>query len=209
MWVTRSTSLITPVLIEIEKPSKRWFQENGRPTADFRDAHDQLNDWRAWFGRDENTALFRRRFLFGDQYVNRQIRPQYLLIYGRRSEFERGGGHQHPGPLRNKRDTQQRADESFMTFDSIRPRFEHRSSVTVSMTAQGPCPFAFSPVYGTGTHTIDHAPILGNPADALERTVMMSDARKAYLAGRWEYWSGISRKHSDGHRIGLRAVGLE
>ena len=44
--MTRSSGLITPILIEIEKPSKRWFKENGRPTAEFRDAHDQLNDWR-------------------------------------------------------------------------------------------------------------------------------------------------------------------
>jgi hypothetical protein len=39
MWVTRSTSLITPILIEIEKPSKRWYQEKSqRPTAELRDA---------------------------------------------------------------------------------------------------------------------------------------------------------------------------
>lgn len=44
MWVTRSSGPVTPILIEIEKPSKRWFKENGRPTSAFRDAHDQLND---------------------------------------------------------------------------------------------------------------------------------------------------------------------
>jgi hypothetical protein len=54
MWVTRSTSLVTPILIEIEKPSKRWFRRDGRPTSEFTEAHDQLNDWRSWFARDEN-----------------------------------------------------------------------------------------------------------------------------------------------------------
>ena len=33
MWVTRSTSLVTPILVEIEKPSKRWFRRDGRPTS--------------------------------------------------------------------------------------------------------------------------------------------------------------------------------
>lgn len=35
MWVTRSTALITPILIEIEKPSKRWLTrtEHQRPCS--------------------------------------------------------------------------------------------------------------------------------------------------------------------------------
>jgi hypothetical protein len=37
-WVTRSSGLITPILIEIEKPSKRWFRSDGRPSGDFKDA---------------------------------------------------------------------------------------------------------------------------------------------------------------------------
>ncbi len=51
MWVTRSSGLVTPILIEIEKPSKRWFRKDGRPTGEFTEAHDQLNDWRSWFAR--------------------------------------------------------------------------------------------------------------------------------------------------------------
>lgn len=89
MWVTRSSGLVTPILIEMEKPNKRWFQHNGRPTAEFRDAHDQLNDWRAWFSHDENSALFRRQYLLFDRFDDRPLLPQFVLIYRRRSEFER------------------------------------------------------------------------------------------------------------------------
>ena len=64
MWITRSSALITPILVEIEKPSKRWFRRDGRPASDFTAAHDQLNDWRAWFGRDTNQKMFRDVFLF-------------------------------------------------------------------------------------------------------------------------------------------------
>ena len=210
MWITRSTGLVTPVLIEIEKPSKRWFQEGGRPTAAFRDAHDQLNEWRAWFGRSDNPGLFRERFLLEDQYVRRQLRPHFVLIYGRRAEFEPGGGHEDPGSLLNKRDTQQHSDESFMTFDSLRPRHDHGSSVTVTMTANGPLSFAFSPVYGTGTHTLEDSVILGDPADALQRSAMMSDSRKAYLAERWEHWRQIALELAAGRRpVGPRSIGLE
>ena len=191
MWVTRSTALITPILIEIEKPSKRWFKTNGRPTADFRDALDQLSDWRSWFEEDENRALFRRRFMFGERYENRPLQPQFVLVFGRQSEFELGRVHQNPDSLRHKRESQRRRDESFMTFDSLRPRYDHRSSLTITMTADGPRPFAFSPVYGTDTDTGEDAVILGDPGEALERSVMMSPARKTYLAERWRHWRDV------------------
>jgi hypothetical protein len=193
MWVTRSSGLVTPILIEIEKPSKRWFLSNGRPSRHFRDAHDQLNDWRSWFSKDENCALFRRSFLFGERFDDRPLEPQFVLIYGRRSEFELGGGHTNPADLRHKRDSQRGASETFMTYDAVRPRYDHANSVTVTMTAKGPRPFAFSPVYGTGTSTGSDALTLGDPSEALARSVMMSGERKSYLAGRWDHWMRVDQ----------------
>lgn len=197
MWVTRSSGLVTPILVEIEKPSKRWFQANGRPTAAFRDAHDQLNDWRSWFMNDENSALFRRTYLFNDSYADRPLEPQFVLIYGRKHEFELGGGHRDPDALRHKRDSQRGSGEAFMTFDSIRPRFDHRNSLTARMTAKGPRVHAFSPVFGTGTHTGADALRLGDPSAALERSVMMTAARKAYLAERWAHWRRVQLELND------------
>lgn len=191
MWVTHSSGLVTPILIEIEKPSKRWFLSNGRPSGHFRDAHDQLNDWRSWFSRDENVALFRKAYLFGDRHANRPLEPQFVLIYGRQSEFEHGGGHSNPDDLRHKRDSQRATGETFMTFDALRPRYDHACSVTVTMTATGPRPFAFSPVYATDTGTGSDALTLGDPSEALARSAMMSKERKIYLTRRWSYWKQI------------------
>lgn len=188
MWVTRSSSLITPIVIEIEKPSKRWFKKDGRPTERFTQAHDQLNDWRAWFAHSENQSIFRERFLFNERYSSRQLEPWFVLIFGRQSEFEHGGLHQDPDALRWKRDGMRRDREQFMTFDSLRPRFDHGSSVTLSMEPEGPRLHAFSPVYGTDAHVGTDAILLGDPTDALARSVMMSDERKQYLAQRWEFW---------------------
>ena len=87
---------------------------------------DQLNDWRSWFTRDGNETIFRERFLFlSDKYEDRPLEPQYVLIYGRESEFHHGGGHTDPRALRYKRDQQRGANESFMTFDALRPRYDH------------------------------------------------------------------------------------
>ncbi|WP_172652400.1 Shedu anti-phage system protein SduA domain-containing protein [Rhodococcus opacus] len=208
MWVTRSTSLITPILIEIEKPSKRWFKKNGRPTGEFRDAHAQLNDWRSWFSIDENRALFRQKYLFFDRYESRPIEPQFVLIYGRQSEFENGGGHRDPGALRRKRDTQRRSAESFQTFDSLRPRYNLRSAMTVKMTAEGPLPFAFSPTYGTDAKTGKAALLLGDASQALARSVM-TDGRKDYLAGRWEHWRRTEFETQCAQRNPIRHRGYE
>ncbi|MEV6306937.1 Shedu anti-phage system protein SduA domain-containing protein [Actinoplanes sp. NPDC051861] len=209
MWVTRSSSLITPILVEIEKPSKRWFRQDGRPTAEFREAHDQLNDWRAWFARDDNVALFRKRFLFFDSYNDRPIEPQYLLVFGRQSEFETGGGHVNPDTLRFKRDQQRATNESFMTFDSLHPRFDHSRTLTVSLTANGPRPYAFSPVFGTTTSSGPACLLLGDPSEALTRSVMMSDERKAYLAQRWAYWQNDALSASGQRVTHARATGIE
>lgn len=209
MWVTKSSGLITPILIEIEKPSKRWFQKSGRPTAQFTAAHDQLNDWRSWFDQDSNKALFRQRYMFGELHANRPLKPQFLLIYGRESEFRWGGGHNNPDAILHKRDSQRvGADEFFMTFDSLRPRFDHANSVTVTMTAKGPRPFAFSPTYCTSAETGLDAKILGDPTAALNRSVMMTPERRAYLAGRWEYWREVESKH-DPNKSYMRSMAWE
>lgn len=211
MWVTRSSSLITPILVEIEKPSKRWFRRDGRPTSEFTQAHDQLNDWRSWFARDGNTALFRDRFLFlTEKYEDRPLEPQYVLVYGRESEFGFGGGHTNPSALRHKRDQQRRMNESFMTFDALRPRFDHSNSMTLTMTALGPKIHAFSPVYGTHTGVGEGALVLGDPHDALKRSVMISDERRAYLARRWTHWQQRERqKNADSDRVSVRQTGIE
>lgn len=211
MWVTTSTSLITPILVEIEKPSKRWFRRDGRPTSEFTQAHDQLNDWRSWFARDGNEALFRKRFLFlSEKREDRPLEPQYVLIYGRESEFGMAGGHTDPGGLRYKRDQQRRMSESFMTFDALRPRFDHSNSMTLTMTARGPVIHAFSPVYGTHTGVGEGALLLGDPHDALERSVMISDERRMYLAKRWSHWQQRAlQRHTDPNRLYVRRTGIE
>lgn len=34
MWITLSTSLVTPICIEIERPGKHWFNKSGVPTGE-------------------------------------------------------------------------------------------------------------------------------------------------------------------------------
>lgn len=210
MWVTRSSSTITPILIEIEKPSKRWFRGDGRPTADLTEARDQLNDWRMWFTQDGNERIFREQYQLLGDYPHRPVEPQFVLIYGRSSEFELGGGHSNPDELNRKRTGMRKPDETFFTFDSLKPKFEHGDSITLRMRATGPEPFAFSPVFHTGTEMSNGARLLGDPTEALARTKHITDERRAYLATRIEYWQSIDRDRQSGRlQIPIRSGGRE
>lgn len=209
MWITRSTSLITPILIEIEKPSKRWFRRDGRPTAKFTQAHDQINDWRSWFARDANRVMFRERFMFGQRYDDRPIEPSYVLIYGRANEFDLGGGHVDPASLRHKRDQQRLADESFMTFDSLTPKSDHADAVTVKMTATGAEAVAFSPMFGTDTSAGQLAADIRGIDAALDRSVMMTAKRREYLKARFEHWIADERRSRNSSGLRIHSMGTE
>ena len=142
-------------------------------------------------------------------YEHRQLEPQFVLIYGRQSEFERSGEHDDPGALRRKRDGQRARDESFMTFDSLRPRYEHRNSMTVKMTATGPEAIAFSPVYGTSTASGAVTRVVRNLAGALQMSVMMTTERRRYVSERFEHWHQREEEPRRGDRLYIRQTGFE
>lgn len=211
MWVTRSSGLLTPILIEIEKPAKRWFRKDGRPTSQFIEAHDQLNDWRSWFAQDGNATIFRHRYqLLGDRFPERPLKPQFVLIYGRQSEFQVGGGHADFDSLPSKREGLRHPDEFFYTFDSLEPSFKQRLSFTAKMTALGAVAHAFSPTYGTGPDLVEGARLVGGVPEALSRTVLMSGGRKEYLKARWQHWATVAEERERaGDRVRARQLGIE
>lgn len=196
MWITRSTALITPICIEIERPGKKWFTAKGNPTAQLTQALDQLIDWKVWFSEPENQSIFRKTYLL-TEYEDRQLLPQYVLIFGRSSEFERPGPHKRPDRLRKKRDFMRRADEQFMTFDSLRPKEELSDFATLSMTADGPLLHAVPPSFTTGPLTMGIAGAIRDPRDAIYRTEIWDDARKAYVLERWLKWQQVADTPED------------
>ncbi|KQS66163.1 hypothetical protein ASG41_12505 [Modestobacter sp. Leaf380] len=189
MWVTRSTSLITPICIEIEKPGKRWFTQNGRPTAHLTQALDQLTDWKVWFSEPENELLFRRTYLIGDEWRHRQLLPQCVLIFGRRHEFENPDARANAGRLRRKRDFMLRSNESFMTFDSLSPNERHCDALTLKVDSNGPKLWRLPPSFTLGPVAGKAAAALGDPLDAVKKTELWSEARRKYVRDRWNYWA--------------------
>ncbi|GAB3597154.1 hypothetical protein GCM10027408_08240 [Microbacterium tumbae] len=75
-----------------------------------------------------------------------------------------------------------------MTFDALRPRYDHGRAITLTMTSSGPRLHAFSPVFETGPNVSAAAVRLDDPTEALARSVLMSAERRAYIADRWAFW---------------------
>lgn len=194
MWVTRSTASVTPILIEIEDPTKLWFNMNHTPTAELTQALSQINDWRTWLSEPENQSIFRKEFLFEDKYANRPLRPHFLLIYGRAREFEPGVRHKDPDALRKKRDGLATERTSFMTFDSLRPVYEVQSTMTVTNRAGGMEVRAFSPHYEVDKFDLPALHLrFAQIDDALARSELAPE-RKEAIAAQWAAWREAARR---------------
>lgn len=204
MWVTRSTTMITPICIEIEKPGKKWFTSSGQPNADLTQAKSQITDWKLWFSQPENQSIFRKTYL-NEEFSNRDLVPQYLLIYGRASEFDLASGvHKQPDVLRQKRDMSKPADEHYMTFDSLRPKFDLKDMLTISMTSSGPEPWAISPAADFGPYVMSHSVVMRNLAAAAQRTAYWTEERRSYAIQRWDHWRTQAEESEGVHIRSLR-----
>jgi len=193
MWITLSTSLVTPICIEIERPGKHWFNKSGVPTGEFTQALDQLTDWKVWFSEPENQSIFRKSYL-RDDHNHRQLLPQYVLIFGGHREFELHSGiHAAPDRLRKKRDFMARSNESFMTFDSLQPRESRCNFATIKLTASSGIELhRLPPSFTSGPVTRELASVARDPRAAISKTELWTEERKAYVLERWLYWKGFA-----------------
>jgi hypothetical protein len=206
MWVTRSSDLITPICVEIEKPSKRWFTADGIPTADFTQARNQLAQWRSWFAKNE--ASFRSTYL-DDQFSDRTLRPQYVLIYGRHNEFDLSSGlHANPKELLALRAQIANSDERFMSFDSLRLSRDLADCLTLNMTASGPEVYRICRAASLGPLHRDDARRMRSVDKALERSADLTAERKEYLKKRWSFFREKADEEANGVAIYTAPAGF-
>ena len=112
-WLSVDSAELTAMLIEIEKPSKRWQLKDAGQSAQLTQARDQLNSWRAWFASPMNAAGFLDDYLVPDSLKDLRFRQHYVLIHGSRAEY-----------LGDSTRTSLRAsmaaeDETLMSFDRL------------------------------------------------------------------------------------------
>lgn len=183
MWITRSTVDVTPICIEIERPTKRWFTAKGVATAQLTEAQDQLARWRAWFREPTNEAVFREQYLKG-RFARRALRPQFVLIYGREADFT-GPSKRTPDERHAKRIDLAHADEHLLTFDSLGWRAYQEDLLTLSMHDNGQFEVSWIPAGFERLGDPTGAYHLGPIDDALAKNADIDDTRAAEIKRLW------------------------
>jgi hypothetical protein len=129
MWLASDSSSLYPVLIEIETPHKAWFYgDRAEIHSDLTHALGQLAEWRAWFDRGHNHTAFLEYYDIPPEMARRKLEPRYVLVHGRRGNFET------IPRRREKRAALAKPDERLMSFDRLTPA---KNSVLYSTVRKG------------------------------------------------------------------------
>ncbi len=193
MWIERSSSKVTAVCVEIERPDKHWFNRDGTPTATYTQAVDQFAEWRAWFEEQSPADFFKAYRLPQDWLSNRVFRQRFILIYGRRAEFATGEGSVHGGAadrLNRKRAQNARDDETLMTYDALYPSQWFRDIPTLKRDGEDIRVSNIPPTFTTGgSETITLAHSVVGLDEAIQRMEdPPSPERIEYLVRRIAFW---------------------
>lgn len=182
MWLATATDIVYPVLIEIETPAKRWFTESGRPRAEFTQARNQLTTWKQWLNRPENRLVFMRSYGIDIEYPGFEIRPQFVLVYGRRAEFD-----ERPA-VRGTRSQQQGADEYHVSFDGLIPEYNARNYFTLQKHNNDVNAMVIPPTVRLGPAMASSWLHVKRREEAAMAQRRLSLERRRFLASRFEYW---------------------
>lgn len=180
MWVSKNSVALNPVLIEIEAPDKKMFRKDGTPTAEFTQARNQLTEWKIWFSKPGNQAAFLRDY--GLPFDRLKLEPQYLLIYGRRSEYE---GNEH---LTRFRSEVMGPNEVLMSFDRLQFDANADQFSCVRHTPTGYDVLHIPPTYWLGPSMFSYDEKMHGLVEAAKRNPLISDERKRFMEDRIPYW---------------------
>jgi hypothetical protein len=180
MWIARDSETIYPILIEIESPSKPWFTKADTQHAKLTQARDQITDWKAWFQNPLNVA--RLRDYYELEVRGENIRPLYLLIYGRRAEANKTVERQR------RRSSLSRDDEFLMTYDRLVPQPGACEFYTVRVDRSGYQALYVPPTATIGPLFARERAKMRSKDIAVSNSPYFSDERRAFYISRLPYW---------------------
>ena len=192
MWLATSSLHFEPVLIEIERPDKKWFNSSGVPSGNFVQAHNQLAQWKAWFDRAENKLVFYENFNVPHFLRQRKLRVSFVLIYGRRNEYIANN------ELNRVRAELARDNEHLMSYDRLTPSSDAQYLFTVKKDSNGFRAIAYPPTYVLGPNGADVHSIIRNKNEAIDACEWMLPERKEFLKSRFSYWEDWAKQEHKG-----------
>jgi hypothetical protein len=195
MWISTHSGGWYPTLVEIEKPSKNIFTKKGEPTADFSQARNQLEKWKTWFNNPSNLSLFIKMYQIPDYMVRmRQMKLRMILVYGRRVEFE-----SDPEKSRERMSLISSLDYDLMSYDRISCDRDLEDAITIKLNKSGRyTAVAIPPTFTLGPALADRLIHIDGIDSALDKTIGISNRRRAFLKKRLLYWQGWAKQSEYG-----------
>jgi hypothetical protein len=195
MWLAADSKTWFPMLIEIERPSKRIFRRDGVPCADFTQAKNQLDQWRAWFSDPINQLKFQTDYGIPEEWTARKAMSLHMtLIYGRRSEFE------HDARLSKQRASLLTGnDEELMSFDRLATHWLLGNALTVRAIGAGRYRALVAPPTMTlGPNIAERLLVLENLELAIDSSEGWSPERRVFVKSRLPYWRDWAKSGQKG-----------
>lgn len=196
LWLANDSLTFCPVFIEIEKPNKKMFNKNGTITADFNQAMGQINEWKYLLNNPVNTLLFYDYFNVPDYLRKREFKPQFVLIYGRRAEY------QNEELLRGIRAEHRREQVDIFSYDRLVPSSDCKQFVSCKVRNKEYEVICIPPTFRYRADCADTLCEYKNFVDAIDKMEMTTEERKQFLKSRYEYWCEFGRIKGKGLIVG-------
>lgn len=179
IWPTKLSGTFRPVFLELERPSKRWFRQDGQWTEELSQAITQIGEWKTWLDSEGNKLVFYEVYGISDWIrAYHKIEPVFRLVYGRRSEFV-------GNPTLTRQRESVRPDWlHWSTYDRLHPAANARHWVTARIGAAGWTVIAIPPTFNIPQGWEDMLQGLVGLDSAIAGNELISDARKEFLLER-------------------------
>ena len=176
VWFAYDSVVFSPFFIEIEAPSKKYFNNDGTPTSDFTKSKNQLDEWKTILSRPENVTKFFSDFNIPRDLTSLHFEPHYILIYGRRDEYQN-----KPWLVQKRAHLLSRTDRQYiMSYDRLEPHFASLNFVCCEVKQGRYIAKCLSPTFMLSILNDDILQ-LENLEDAIEPMAFTSNERKEFL----------------------------
>lgn len=197
MWLASDSVYFSPVIIEIEAPSKKYFKKDGTPTSHFNQAIHQLQEWQTILSRPENILKFYEDFSIPQDLRDITFRPQYLLIYGRRNEYK------NEKILKMKRGNMLSTNQTMMSYDRIVPNYLVNPFVCCTVKDGKYLAKYVSPLFQIGPYE-DHLLDIHDLYKAIQRSKGITSVRRKFLTEKLPFCLEYYQKEKDGVKVKIK-----
>lgn len=192
IWLAQDSLTFSPVFVEIEKPTKKMFTQNGNTTAEFNQALKQIYEWKYILNKPLNVQVLMNYFSLPTYIQNKTFKPQFLLIYGRRDEY------QNDNLLTGIRAEHKTNDIDVISYDRLKPSYDCQQIISCKMQQGNYNVINIPPTYKYRPDLAEDLANLKGFKEQIKNMKYTSNERKDFLQERYQYWYEFGRMPSKG-----------